>query len=183
MKAVRAIVYTVEGLGSSDGGNGAKTEETGHPSQEKKGGQTAPRTGYRISIQKTRNVAHRPHPSRGTSEQSEDAEELEYSSAAQSAGTPGPSQSLTKPTCPENNVRAKAVPSNPDPLNWYGILVPQPLRQAQASFVSAVENSIPQLLNTSVLMDDLETQIASLRIELGLRPRNMADKQAPRAGR
>jgi hypothetical protein len=75
---------------------------------------------------------------------------------------------ITKPA--SSSTKTKPTPSNRDPLNWYGILIPPPLRQAQASFISAVESSVPQLLNTSASMHDLETRITKLRIELGLRP-------------
>jgi coiled-coil domain-containing protein 115 len=55
-----------------------------------------------------------------------------------------------------------------NPLNWYGLLVPPPLRAAQTSFTSAVQDPIPQLLNIQTDMARLEAQIRALRKEAGL---------------
>jgi len=55
-----------------------------------------------------------------------------------------------------------------DPLKWYGILVPPPLRQCQTHFQHVVSSSIPDLLSTTSEMQHLEEQIWGLRRELGL---------------
>ena len=54
----------------------------------------------------------------------------------------------------------EAKPKSRDPLRWFGVLVPPPLRIAQTSFISAVEASIPDLLN-------LQQSLRSLEIEIG----------------
>ncbi|KAI1616390.1 hypothetical protein EDD36DRAFT_134243 [Exophiala viscosa] len=59
-------------------------------------------------------------------------------------------------------------PTSKDPLKWYGILVPPPLRQCQTHFRNAVSSTIPDLLSTTSEMQLLEKQIWELRRELGL---------------
>ena len=46
-----------------------------------------------------------------------------------------------------------------DPLRWFGILVPPPLRAAQKSFAHTVCNLIPGLVNIELEMKTLEKQI------------------------
>ncbi|KAL9942500.1 hypothetical protein D7B24_008308 [Verticillium nonalfalfae] len=50
-----------------------------------------------------------------------------------------------------------------DPLRWFGILAPMPLRQAQAQAVRAVEGIVPQLVTVDAEMKDLEIQIRRAR--------------------
>jgi vacuolar-type H+-ATPase subunit D/Vma8 len=61
---------------------------------------------------------------------------------------------------------AKCNPKTKDPLKWFGVLVPQPLRSAQASFTSAVETSIPDLLNVQQQLRHLEIEIGRTRKSL-----------------
>lgn len=58
--------------------------------------------------------------------------------------------------------------SSKDPLKWYGILVPPPLRQCQTSFQTAVTSTMPDLLSTASAMQNLEAQIWHVRRELGI---------------
>jgi coiled-coil domain-containing protein 115 len=176
MKAQRRLVYPGEGSRNGRNGNSTEAEETDVCRERKEKDMAAAQQDYRISIQKTKDVAKAEQTSRRDSEQSESAEERKRPPTGESTAAPTSSPSTTMPKySPESKAKAKAPPSKRDPLNWYGILVPPPLRQAQATFISAVENSIPQLLNTSTSMRDLETQITNLRTELGLRPGNVAD--------
>jgi hypothetical protein len=65
--------------------------------------------------------------------------------------------------------KSRARPKEPpDPLNWYGLLVPPSLRAAQTSFTTAVQGAIPQLLNVQAKMAELEVQIRQARREAGL---------------
>jgi len=50
-----------------------------------------------------------------------------------------------------------------DPLRWFGILAPMPLRQAQAQAVIAVETVIPRLVTVDAEMKELEIQIRRAR--------------------
>jgi vacuolar-type H+-ATPase subunit D/Vma8 len=51
----------------------------------------------------------------------------------------------------------------PDPLRWFGILVPPALRTAQANFVNAVEGPLPQIVNTMSQLRQLEHEISRTR--------------------
>jgi hypothetical protein len=53
-----------------------------------------------------------------------------------------------------------------DPIHWYGILVPQSLRKAQASFTAAIDHEVPDLASTTDEMRALEQQITNLRDQL-----------------
>jgi hypothetical protein len=131
--------------------------------------------GYRISIQKT----EAPLDSQETSSSDEtDTNKQRIANAVPQNDEltfslfPNALPTTAKPSSP-SSTKTKSAPSNRDPLNWYGI---PPLRQAQASFISAVESSVPQLLNTSASMHDLEARITKLKIELRLRPGPDADQ-------
>ncbi|KIW04085.1 uncharacterized protein PV09_04902 [Verruconis gallopava] len=54
-------------------------------------------------------------------------------------------------------------PASKDPLQWFGILVAQPLRAAQASFTTAVEGSVPELVTLQVQLRNLEIEIGRTR--------------------
>jgi coiled-coil domain-containing protein 115 len=85
---------------------------------------------------------------------------------------------VEKPTTPtKQNAR-----TYPDPLNWYGLLVPPSLRAAQASFTSVVDNQIPLLLNTQAEMAKLEAQIRALRREAGLSHQDFRETDDSMAG-
>lgn len=53
-----------------------------------------------------------------------------------------------------------------DPLYWFGILVPQTLRNAQGSFQLAVIRSIPELASTAKEMKETEIEIRRTRKKL-----------------
>jgi coiled-coil domain-containing protein 115 len=50
-----------------------------------------------------------------------------------------------------------------DPLRWFGVLTPMPLRQAQKHAIRAVEEVIPRLASLSIEMADLEIQVGRAR--------------------
>ncbi|KAF2109734.1 hypothetical protein BDV96DRAFT_604608 [Lophiotrema nucula] len=78
-----------------------------------------------------------------------------------------PQESATEPEDPKvNNASSSDRYSSTDPLRWFGILVPPALRQAQSSFVAAVEEPIPEI---ATLIKDLRKQeidIGRLRKQL-----------------
>ena len=168
MKAQRRVVYSVE---ESRGGSDANRDEAEEMGRD--GDQVAALPSCQISIQKTKHSSPSDETSTGSTEQADDVDAPDHSSTGDSTTAPGSSPTPSKRDS-SSETRAKAKlplpPSNRDPLNWYGILVPQPLRQAQACFTIGVETSIPQLLNTSAAMRELETCISKLRVELGLQP-------------
>ena len=65
-----------------------------------------------------------------------------------------------------NNSSSKRSPSKPrsnDPIRWFGILTPLPLRQAQAHAIQAVEKLIPKLASVSAEMATVELAVRRLR--------------------
>lgn len=50
-----------------------------------------------------------------------------------------------------------------DPLRWFGILVPQALRNSQTSFTQAAEGPVPRLATLSRQMRTLEIEIGRLK--------------------
>jgi len=54
----------------------------------------------------------------------------------------------------------KKKSSSVDPIRWFGVLVPQPLRSAQSEFIKVVEGPIPRLVT-------LTTELRALEIEIG----------------
>ncbi|KAI1504163.1 hypothetical protein F5X99DRAFT_372693 [Biscogniauxia marginata] len=50
-----------------------------------------------------------------------------------------------------------------DPLNWFGLLAPAPLRQAQAQSVRAVDHVIPRLVSVGAEMAQLEIEVRRAR--------------------
>lgn len=71
------------------------------------------------------------------------------------ADAEAPAQENINPT----EAGTKKSPSN-DPIRWFGVLVPPPLRSAQTSFITAVEGPITSL---STLLKDIRQQ----EIEIG----------------
>ncbi|KAL8839584.1 MAG: hypothetical protein Q9170_001688 [Blastenia crenularia] len=55
----------------------------------------------------------------------------------------------------------------PDPLKWFGILVPPALRASQSSFKSAVTEAVPSLANVTIEMRTLEIEIRRTRKKMG----------------
>jgi hypothetical protein len=50
-----------------------------------------------------------------------------------------------------------------DPIHWFGVLIPQPLRDAQTQFSSVIDVSISRILNLTGEMRLLEIEIARAR--------------------
>ncbi|KAK4138299.1 hypothetical protein BT67DRAFT_5737 [Trichocladium antarcticum] len=68
----------------------------------------------------------------------------------------------------ENDQEERAAAPNPnpnpaDPLRWFGILTPFPLRQAQGLAIQAVEEIIPRLANVSAEMAAVELEVRRAR--------------------
>ncbi|KAI1176266.1 hypothetical protein F4777DRAFT_276589 [Nemania sp. FL0916] len=61
------------------------------------------------------------------------------------------------------NKGSTAPPKPTDPLRWFGLLTPAPLRQAQASSVRAVEHVIPRLASVSAEMAEVEIEVRRAR--------------------
>ncbi|KAL4953228.1 hypothetical protein BDW69DRAFT_165802 [Aspergillus filifer] len=119
--------------------------------------QTDPGDKFEPSNSKARDSGPKP------SNQSEDDTPVVINTG--NSGSPATSEvDLETDPKPES---VKRKPRTPDPIRWYGILVPPSLRSAQKSFIEAVESSLPGLASTVVEMQTTEKEISRLRTELG----------------
>lgn len=79
------------------------------------------------------------------------------------------------PTPPSTPPAEDAKPP-PDPLRWFGILVPPALRACQSSFVSAVEGPVAQASNASRSMRGVEVEIRRVRKEIRRSERTVKER-------
>lgn len=68
-----------------------------------------------------------------------------------------------------------------DPLRWFGIFTPMPLRTAQTQSIEAIEQVIPQLVTTSQKMLNLEIEVRRARKKRA-KAQAAADKKAKEVG-
>lgn len=69
-----------------------------------------------------------------------------------------------KPAPSETNTKQDTKGAKPDdPLRWFGLLTPQPLRTAQTKSIEAVEHVIPRMVSVSTEMVNLEIQVQRAR--------------------
>lgn len=68
-----------------------------------------------------------------------------------------------KPAKSEEDADEKPRIDPRDPIRWFGVLVPPPLRLAQSKFVGVVEGPIPQLVTLSKELRVLEIEIGRTR--------------------
>ncbi|KAJ9390814.1 hypothetical protein DTO063F5_1258 [Paecilomyces variotii] len=95
----------------------------------------------------------------GSGETAEDRTETPSTPGESEEGAP--SKNSSSSTAPK-----RALPS-PDPLRWYGVLVPPSLRSAQRSFVTATE-SMSELASIATEIRNVEERVFKLRCRLGL---------------
>jgi hypothetical protein len=79
---------------------------------------------------------------------------------------PSPQPSSASTALTYTTVKSKT--QQKDPLQWYGILNPPPLRQAQTHFLCSINTTIPDLLSTISAMQAIEADIWNCRSTLGL---------------
>ncbi|GAM43796.1 hypothetical protein TCE0_060f18900 [Talaromyces pinophilus] len=60
----------------------------------------------------------------------------------------------------------KKIFRSDDPISWYGILVPSSLKNAQKSFIEAVDGGIPQIVSVISEMRCVEDMVYELRREI-----------------
>ncbi|GFP59467.1 hypothetical protein TASIC1_0013016300 [Trichoderma asperellum] len=58
-----------------------------------------------------------------------------------------------------NDEKKKTKKANHNPLHWFGLLAPQPLRTAQTLSIQAVEEAIPRLVAVNAEMEHVEIEI------------------------
>lgn len=66
----------------------------------------------------------------------------------------GEQQETSKPSKP---------PRSRDPLQWFGLLTPMPLRQAQGRSIQLIEQVIPKLVSVNAEMNQVEIQVRRAR--------------------
>jgi hypothetical protein len=75
-----------------------------------------------------------------------------------------PEDSSTQDTNDNNSDNSRKKPNRTaDPLRWFGILTPLPLRQAQSHAIQAVEDIIPRLATLSAEMARVELEVRRAR--------------------
>ncbi|KAK2785181.1 hypothetical protein FQN53_007923 [Emmonsiellopsis sp. PD_33] len=85
-------------------------------------------------------------------------------SASPSSSSPSPS-----PSPPDTSTSTSTTPPKPrNPLTWFGILTPAPLRSAQQSFTRAVDGPIPALAGVVSEMRAVEREVGRVRGLLGI---------------
>ncbi|KAF7192817.1 Coiled-coil domain-containing protein [Pseudocercospora fuligena] len=94
----------------------------------------------------------------------EASSEVRITSLPTPEATPEPDSHPTEPVNSETSTATPKLITN-DPIRWFGILVPPPLRQAQTSFTSAVlgDDAFAQASNAARGMRDVEVDIRKLR--------------------
>lgn len=63
----------------------------------------------------------------------------------------------------EKSIKKGATSKTKDPLRWFGVLTPMPLRNAQTLSVEVVEQVIPRLVTVNAKMLNLEIEIQRAR--------------------
>lgn len=69
-------------------------------------------------------------------------------------------------TTEESTKKKKKIFRSDDPISWYGILVPSSLKNAQRSFIEAVDGSIPQTVSVIKEMRCVEEMVYELRKDI-----------------
>ncbi|EXF78692.1 hypothetical protein CFIO01_03349 [Colletotrichum fioriniae PJ7] len=63
----------------------------------------------------------------------------------------------------KEKAKQKTKKKSNDPLRWFGILAPMPLRQAQTLSVQVVQETIPRLVSVDAEMKDIEIEVRRAR--------------------
>lgn len=116
-------------------------------------------------------------PSTKSDGESEDTVEVERTGekeedVKQLPSPPGTPQPVTDESNDKGDAKADYPPAEKpqqkttlesDPLRWFGILIPQPLRSAQTNFSSAVDECVAAAVNSAKGMRNAEYEIRKLR--------------------
>ncbi|ETS76785.1 hypothetical protein PFICI_12172 [Pestalotiopsis fici W106-1] len=90
---------------------------------------------------------------------------------AAAVGAQDPAQEETDANVSHNGkeplVHEDKAPRRKNPLQWFGLLAPLPLRQAQAQNVKAVEDIIPRLVTVNAEMEQVEIAVRRARKKRG----------------
>ncbi|KAI0180054.1 hypothetical protein GGR52DRAFT_568815 [Hypoxylon sp. FL1284] len=72
-------------------------------------------------------------------------------------------EDASPPPSSQKQQKKKQQQQPKDPLRWFGLLAPQPLRQAQAQSVEAVEQVVPALASVAARMAQVEIEVRRAR--------------------
>jgi coiled-coil domain-containing protein 115 len=89
-------------------------------------------------------------------DEEKDADKEDISSAEKSGDA-------STPDAEEANATEKKRKQNKNPLQWFGLFAPMPLRTAQAHSVKAVEEIIPRLVSVNAEMLHVEIEVRRAR--------------------
>lgn len=182
MKAGRRITYGLTGTRGSDAEvqrekGDSPSEHSENSASVEESADYGPGSSISISISTHQAIVDEEEQAVPAEDLSNDsgASQTKQQASEDTPSTPTPQPMTTQPKSTptgsppsSSKTKSKPKPKVIDPLHWFGILVPPPLRQSQTCFATAVSTCIPALLNTSSQMRDLEATIQSLRVELGL---------------
>ncbi|KAK2783276.1 hypothetical protein FQN52_000377 [Onygenales sp. PD_12] len=100
----------------------------------------------------------------------EETEDTTPSPRSSQSPSPSPSSSSPSPSPPDtSSTSTSTTPPKPrNPLTWFGILTPAPLRSAQQSFTRAVDGPIPALAGVVSEMRAVEREVGRVRGLLGI---------------
>ncbi|KAI8937612.1 hypothetical protein NX059_005322 [Plenodomus lindquistii] len=88
----------------------------------------------------------------------------EKQTSQESPDTPEAKEESTTSDAEEEKGKAgNGAVKPPDPLRWFGILVPPALRNAQSTFIAAVEGAIPRLATVAMDLRSQEIEIGRMR--------------------
>lgn len=77
--------------------------------------------------------------------------------------TAEPIASSAKEASPKESGPRATKKKSKDPLRWFGLITPMPLRQAQAQSVQAVEDIVPRLVSINAEMVQMEIEVRRAR--------------------
>jgi hypothetical protein len=122
-----------------------------------------------VNFSTTSSLIKTPEPTKSRSSEQEKEEEESSQSSPDAKPSSEPLDSDSKPVPDaKSDDDQTANDTNPpkDPIRMFGILVPQALRDAQASFVAAVDGPIPRLAMVSRDLRMQEIEIGRVRKQI-----------------
>ncbi|KAM0349353.1 hypothetical protein ACHAPU_003762 [Fusarium lateritium] len=92
-----------------------------------------------------------------------DAPDEEQEEVEEAGSSTGESHNTSKLNTEEEKPAEKKRKKNKNPLHWFGLFAPMPLRTAQTQSVQAVEDLIPRLVSVNAEMLNVEIEVRRAR--------------------
>jgi coiled-coil domain-containing protein 115 len=102
-------------------------------------------------------------PSPGTDEQISETKEGDGVDDDEAAAAAGADEVPPTTAHAQQDNKSAQKPKSRDPLQWFGLLTPMPLRQAQGQSIHLVEQVIPKLVSINAEMSQVEIQVRRAR--------------------